>query len=165
MNSATLSVYKAQIMLGQLIGLALILPLCAAFFTATSAGLMDVLALLMLGLLPPAAALCLLLATKRTLASYVALLGMIPNVVLFLLLELPMLQGHSGGQPIDFLVQGVLGLPFLYSAITLARVGVGVRVTAGERDQARRLRTGRGTAVLATDAAQGGQELPALPLL
>lgn len=161
MNSATLSVYKAQIMLGQLVGLALILPLFAAFFTATSAGLMDVLALLMLGMLPPAAALCLLLlfATKRPLASYVALLGMIPNVVLFLLLEMSMLQGHSGGQPIDFLVQGAAGLPFLYSAITLARVGVGVRVTAGERDQARRLRAGRGTAVLALGAAQGGQLL------
>ena len=158
MSRATLSVYKAQLMLARLIGLALIIPLCSAFLVGTGAGLPDVLALLVLGMLPPAAALRLLFAAKRPQASYIALLGVVPNAALFLMLELSLVQSQFG---VGFVVQGALGLPFLYNAVTLARVGVGVRVTAGERRRARQLGAGRGVATPVIGAAQGQQELSA----
>jgi len=160
-STAALSVYKAQIMLARLIGLALIIPLCAAFLIGTGAGLTDVLALLVLGMLPPAASLGLLFAAKRPLASYVALLGVVPNVALFLLLELSLVQSQF---EIGFVVQGALGLPFLYNAVTLARVSVGVRVTAGERHRTRQLGAGRRAVTPVIGAVQGQQELSAAPL-
>jgi len=85
-------------------------------------------------------------------------LGVVPNVALFLLLELSLVQSQFG---IGFVVQGALGLSFLYNAVTLARVGLGVRVTAGERHRARQLRAGRGVVTPVIGAAQGQQELSA----
>ncbi|MGH2386900.1 MAG: hypothetical protein ACRDIE_01750, partial [Chloroflexota bacterium] len=53
----------------------------------------------------------------------------------------------------------LISLPFLYTAITLARVGVGVRVTDGEQRQARQLRAARRAAALARSLAEEQQDL------
>ena|GEM_PF-6922503 len=88
MSTAALSVYKAQIMLARLIGLALIIPLCAIVGTATAEHLRVMLVLMLIGMLPPAAALGLLFAAKRPLASYVAVFW-----------TLAILRGRRGGLP------------------------------------------------------------------
>jgi hypothetical protein len=104
-----------------------------------------ILGFLLLCMAPPAATLGLLFAGQRRLASYISLLGMVPCTAPFLLAIIPV--GAYGWPSIWRLENVLLSLPFLYTAVTLARVGVGVRVTAGERRQARQLRAARGTAV------------------
>ena len=105
-------------------------------------------------MIPPATTLGLLLAGQRRLAAHVSLLGALPIAGLFLGL---IIEHGNITTPIAWVWQVASALPFLYSAITLARVSVDIRVTAGEQRQARQLRASRRAAALTGGPAEEHQ--------
>jgi hypothetical protein len=165
MNRAAMSVGKAQLLLGRLIGLAVAITLFFTFALALGSGGSDIagslLVLLLLCIAPPAAVLGLLFVGQRRLASYVSLLGTVPCTALFVLMLLPL--ASFGWSSIWRLENVLFALPFLYTAVTLARVGVGVRITDGERRQARQLRAARRAGAPAIGPTEEHQELSAIP--
>lgn len=126
MSRGVMSVGRAQFLLGRLVGIAVALTLCFALLSALEAigsYAADLLLVLLLCMAPPAAVLGLLFAGQRRLAGYVSLLGTVPCIALFLLALIPL---GASGIPVSRWIGNIgLSLPFLYSAITLARVGVG----------------------------------------
>jgi len=160
-NRAAMSVGRAQLLLGRLIGLAVALTVFFAFvFTFGGGGSVVgyILGFSLLCMAPPAATLGLLFAGQRRLASYVSLLGTVPCTALFLIMIIPL---AAYGWPSIWRLENVLlSLPFLYTAVTLARVGVGVRVTAGEQHQAQQLRAAHRAGSLAMCPTEERQELP-----
>jgi hypothetical protein len=157
-NSIALSVFTAQILLGRVIGLAAAITIYFAFF---SNGFdMALLVISLMCMVPPAATLGLLFAGQRLRASYVALLSTFPCTALFLVTIIPLIA--SPGLYIGWVERVVSTLPFLYTAITLARVGVGVRVTAGEQGQARQLRAAQYAATLAIGTTEEQRTPPAV---
>lgn len=164
MNRTAMSVGRAQLLLGRLIGLAVAITLFFAFAVSLGSGGSDVAGLLeiiLMCMVPPAAVLGLLFAGQRRLAGYISLLGTVPCTVLFLFMIAPL--ASFGWTSVWRLENVLFALPFLYTAVTLARVGVGVRITEGERRQARQLRAARRARPLAIGSAEEHQGLPAVP--
>src|SRR5665213_4400216 len=105
MNSITMSVGKAQILLGRVIGLAVVLGLFFGFVVVLKgdvSSLVGLLPILLISMVPPAATLGLLLARRRRLAACVAFLGTFPPAVLFLLLVAQLT--NSSTTPIEGIV-------------------------------------------------------------
>ncbi|MGH2390095.1 MAG: hypothetical protein ACRDIE_18005, partial [Chloroflexota bacterium] len=93
MNRATMSVGRAQLLLGRLIGLAVAITVFLAFAVALGSGGSDgagLLELILMCMAPPAAVLGLLFAGQRHLASYVSLLGTVPCTALFVFMLIPL---------------------------------------------------------------------------
>jgi hypothetical protein len=153
-NGPTISVGRAQILLGRLIGLSIAIALFFALaytLEGSASQIPDLLPIMLLLTLPPAATLGLLFAGQRRIAGYVSLLGIVPCIAMLLIM---FISSATFGWSLIWLLQNtLLSLPFFYTAITLARVGVGVRVTSGERRQARQLRAVRRAATLAIGSA------------
>jgi hypothetical protein len=97
-------------------------------------------------MVPPAATLGLLLAGQRRAAACLAFMGTFPPAALFLLLVTWL--ANPIASPISWIMQATFALPILCTAVTLARVAVGVRVTAEKRRPAQQVRAARRATVL-----------------
>ena len=161
MNNTPMSAGKAELVLARLIGLAVAITLCFAFlFTLVDGGfmVMDLLSILLICMAPPAATLALLFAGQRRIVGYVALLGAMPCTALFLLAIAPV--AAYGWPSIWQLVNVLISLPFFYTAITMARVSVGVRVPSGKQRRAQQLRANRRAIALTLGPPKEHQGLP-----
>jgi hypothetical protein len=151
MNGIAMSAGRAQVLLGRVVGLAVVIALYVGLIAVLKGdvdSLSVLLPILLICLVPSAATLGLLFAGHRRLAACVAFMGTFPPAGLFLLLIAQL--ANSTASPFEQLLQVAIALPFLYTTVTLARIAFGVRVTAGEQRQARQLKAARRAAALTT---------------